>query len=124
MIQNQDGTGFGNGDSRATQNQARAEPVLIAEPRIRGIGLWSLACLVFWLAYTMKKYLNWPSPSQASRYSDRLKHHPAASPVVAETLKEGRVRIRGTAPTSGTLPIPTHMQKAKKARDRKRPKSH
>jgi len=34
------------------------------------------------------------------RYSKQHKFRPAASPIVTETLKDGRTRIRGAAPTA------------------------
>jgi hypothetical protein len=40
------------------------------------------------------------------RYSKEFKYRPAASPIVTETLKDGRVRVRGAAPTSGATPAP------------------
>jgi hypothetical protein len=32
-----------------------------------------------------------------SRYSEEFKYRPAASPVITETLKDGRLRIRGAS---------------------------
>lgn len=32
------------------------------------------------------------------RYSDEFKFRPAASPVITETLKDGRIRLRGASP--------------------------
>ncbi|KAI0667915.1 hypothetical protein C8Q78DRAFT_304568 [Trametes maxima] len=36
----------------------------------------------------------------ASRYSKEYKFRPAASPVVTERLKDGRVRVRGAVPSA------------------------
>ena len=38
------------------------------------------------------------------RYSKDYKFRPAASPIVTETLKDGRVRLRGALPTPTTTP--------------------
>lgn len=52
------------------------------------------------------------------RYSDEFKYRPAASPVITEYLKDGRIRLRGATPggvgvREGDLPL-TPMQKAAK----------
>lgn len=43
-----------------------------------------------------------PSPSPrlplTLRYSDEFKYRPAASPVITEYLKDGRIRLRGATP--------------------------
>ena len=41
-----------------------------------------------------------------SRYSKEHKFRPAASPIITETLRDGRVRIRGAAPTITPEPEP------------------
>ncbi|KAL7418501.1 hypothetical protein Q5752_006959 [Cryptotrichosporon argae] len=38
-----------------------------------------------------------PQVIYASRYSDEFKYRPAASPVITEYLKDGRMRIRGAS---------------------------
>ncbi|KAI0323760.1 hypothetical protein GY45DRAFT_1376082 [Cubamyces sp. BRFM 1775] len=40
-----------------------------------------------------------PKVVHASRYSKEYKFRPAASPVITERLKDGRVRVRGAAPS-------------------------
>ncbi|KAJ7177217.1 hypothetical protein C8R43DRAFT_974544 [Mycena crocata] len=52
----------------------------------------------------------------ASRYSREFKYRPAASPIITETLKDGRVRVRGAAPTTSVTPSPvaTAAPKTKK----------
>ena len=47
------------------------------------------------------------------RYSKEHKFRPAASPVITETLKDGRTRIRGGAPTATPEPKPIHKKKKK-----------
>ncbi|KAJ9117135.1 hypothetical protein QFC24_006594 [Naganishia onofrii] len=39
-----------------------------------------------------------PNVIYASRYSDEYKFRPAASPVITETLPDGRIRLRGASP--------------------------
>ncbi|AFR96925.1 hypothetical protein J008_04835 [Cryptococcus neoformans] len=38
-----------------------------------------------------------PQVIYASRYSEEFKYRPAASPVITETLSDGRIRIRGAS---------------------------
>lgn len=44
------------------------------------------------------------------RYSKDHKFRPAASPVITETLRDGRVRVRGAHPTPTELPKPLKKQ--------------
>jgi hypothetical protein len=44
------------------------------------------------------------------RYSKEFKYRPAASPVITETLKDGRIRVRGAAPTSSPTPTPAAVK--------------
>ncbi|KAJ7846197.1 hypothetical protein B0H14DRAFT_2446467 [Mycena olivaceomarginata] len=69
-------------------------------------GLLVLILFCFWLAFQIKGHRAPPSVVHASRYSKEFKYRPAASPVVTETLKDGRVRVRGAAPTSSATPAP------------------
>ncbi|KLT42207.1 hypothetical protein CC85DRAFT_228725, partial [Cutaneotrichosporon oleaginosum] len=39
-----------------------------------------------------------PEVIYATRYSDEFKYRPAASPVITEYLKDGRIRLRGATP--------------------------
>ncbi|WOO82028.1 uncharacterized protein LOC62_04G005531 [Vanrija pseudolonga] len=39
-----------------------------------------------------------PDVIYATRYSDEFKYRPAASPIITEHLKDGRIRIRGATP--------------------------
>ncbi|KAJ7064041.1 hypothetical protein C8F01DRAFT_1367463 [Mycena amicta] len=47
-----------------------------------------------------------PKVVYANRYSNDFKFRPAASPVITETLKDGRTRVRGAAPTASKPPPP------------------
>ncbi|KAJ7349720.1 hypothetical protein DFH08DRAFT_742259 [Mycena albidolilacea] len=69
-------------------------------------GLLALILFCFWLAFQIKGHRAPPNVVHASRYSKEFKYRPAASPVVTETLKDGRVRVRGAAPTSSATPAP------------------
>ncbi|KAJ7190792.1 hypothetical protein GGX14DRAFT_310256, partial [Mycena pura] len=57
-----------------------------------------MIAMLFWLAYQMKGYKSKPKVVYASRYSKEYKYRPAASPIITEALKDGRVRVRGAAP--------------------------
>ncbi|KAK7037300.1 hypothetical protein VNI00_011291 [Paramarasmius palmivorus] len=54
-----------------------------------------------------------PEVIYAKRYSKEFKFRPAASPVITETLKDGRVRIRGAEPSKLSTPTPTPSPKVK-----------
>ncbi|KIL64776.1 hypothetical protein M378DRAFT_178691 [Amanita muscaria Koide BX008] len=54
----------------------------------------------------------------ANRYSKEHKFRPAASPIVTETLKDGRIRIRGAEPTM-SAPPPNRTTNPKPKRKRK-----
>jgi hypothetical protein len=45
------------------------------------------------------------------RYSKEYKFRPAASPIITETLKDGRVRLRGAAPTPTATTTPAVTKK-------------
>ncbi|KAL5513643.1 hypothetical protein ACEPAH_4042 [Sanghuangporus vaninii] len=59
----------------------------------------------------------------ANRYSDDYKFRPAASLIVTETLKDGRIRIRGAEPTARSTPSATPKSKTRKRRSSKRRKT-
>ncbi|KAF7326466.1 Casein kinase I isoform alpha [Mycena sanguinolenta] len=61
----------------------------------------------FWLAYQLNRAPGPPKVIYANRYSKEHKYRPAASPIITETLKDGRLRVRGAAPTSSVTPTPT-----------------
>ncbi|GLB38877.1 hypothetical protein LshimejAT787_0600390 [Lyophyllum shimeji] len=84
------------------------------------------ALLLFWLALSMRQSL-WtakkkPQIIYASRYSKEHKFRPAASPIITETLKDGRIRIRGAGPTATSEPNPT-PNVAKKVKRRAKSKA-
>ncbi|KAL1412695.1 hypothetical protein Q8F55_000442 [Vanrija albida] len=63
-------------------------------------GLLVLILFLSWLAIKLggiggKKQ---PEVIYATRYSDEFKYRPAASPIITEHLKDGRIRIRGATP--------------------------
>ncbi|KAF8998858.1 hypothetical protein BDQ17DRAFT_1190283, partial [Cyathus striatus] len=54
---------------------------------------------LFWLTYNIRGLRNKkPEIVYASRYSKEHKFRPAASPIITETLKDGRIRLRGATP--------------------------
>ncbi|KAJ7611343.1 hypothetical protein DFH06DRAFT_930588, partial [Mycena polygramma] len=54
----------------------------------------------FWLAFQIKGHrAGGTKVVHANRYSKEYKYRPAASPIITETLKDGRLRVRGAAPT-------------------------
>ncbi|KAF7309262.1 hypothetical protein MIND_00296500 [Mycena indigotica] len=64
-----------------------------------------------------------PKVIYANRYSNDYKFRPAASPIVTETLKDGRLRVRGAAPTTSKAPEPKPTKtKVKKRRTGKKKK--
>ncbi|KAF5383046.1 hypothetical protein D9615_004790 [Tricholomella constricta] len=83
-----------------------------------------LTLLLFWLALSTRKSL-WPGKKSpkviyASRYSKEHKFRPAASPIITETLKDGRIRIRGAGPTATPEPTPILITKKGKRRAKAR----
>ncbi|KAG6813971.1 hypothetical protein H0H92_005226 [Tricholoma furcatifolium] len=83
---------------------------------------------LFWLALAARKSL-WANNGEArvihaSRYSKEHKFRPAASPIITETLRDGRVRVRGAAPsaTPEPLPKPTPNPKKKKSTKKLKPR--
>ncbi|KAI0298608.1 hypothetical protein BC826DRAFT_907014 [Russula brevipes] len=57
---------------------------------------------MFWLYFTFQAS-SWkaaePQVVHARRYSKQHKFRPAASPIIYETLGDGKTRVRGAAPT-------------------------
>ncbi|CAL1715850.1 unnamed protein product [Somion occarium] len=58
---------------------------------------------LFWVAYSIRTPLYARPPKEtvvhANRYSKDYKFRPAASPIITEKLKDGRMRVRGAQPT-------------------------
>ncbi|KAG6917763.1 hypothetical protein DXG01_001168 [Tephrocybe rancida] len=78
--------------------------------------------LLFWLAFSMKRSL-WDANRDArivyaNRYSKEHKFRPAASPIITETMKDGRVRIRGAAPTAAPETTKAAKVKTRKGKTR------
>ncbi|EDR00908.1 uncharacterized protein LACBIDRAFT_333774 [Laccaria bicolor S238N-H82] len=66
-----------------------------------------------------------PETLYASRYSREFKFRPAASPIITETLKDGRMRLRGATPPPKTLEAkitPTTKARRKKKTGTRKPK--
>ncbi|OCH84560.1 hypothetical protein OBBRIDRAFT_395844 [Obba rivulosa] len=65
------------------------------------IALLAFVVALFYVA--LKLRVNLAKQTQvvyADRYSQEFKFRPAASPVITETLKDGRTRLRGVQPTA------------------------
>jgi hypothetical protein len=48
------------------------------------------------------------------RYSKEFKFRPAASPIITETLKDGRIRLRGALPEPTQAPLASTPPKKNK----------
>ncbi|KAI0373621.1 hypothetical protein BV20DRAFT_1033896 [Pilatotrama ljubarskyi] len=57
---------------------------------------------LLWIGFRMRASVAAQQPKvvHASRYSREYKFRPAASPIITERLKDGRVRVRGAAPSA------------------------
>ncbi|KAF8883495.1 hypothetical protein CPB84DRAFT_1626229, partial [Gymnopilus junonius] len=77
---------------------------------LKRLALVIFLAFLFWLGFQMRSgLLERKKDSKviyASRYSKDHKFRPAASPVITETLKDGRIRIRGALPTPTDSPTP------------------
>ncbi|EGO03183.1 hypothetical protein SERLA73DRAFT_129437 [Serpula lacrymans var. lacrymans S7.3] len=64
------------------------------------VALLLFVLFLFWLSWSIKPSSNTqPKVVHASRYSKEHKYRPAASPIITERLKDGRVRLRGAHPS-------------------------
>ncbi|ESK82180.1 hypothetical protein Moror_14460 [Moniliophthora roreri MCA 2997] len=75
-----------------------------------------------WLAFFSKHspfVKKQPEIIYAKRYSKEFKYRPAASPIITETLEDGRIRIRGAEPTKLTSPEPTPQAPKAKGKTKK-----
>ncbi|EAU83858.1 hypothetical protein CC1G_09527 [Coprinopsis cinerea okayama7 len=83
---------------------------------------------LLWLAYALRQHhirkKNKPQIIYASRYSKEYKYRPAASPIITETLKDGRIRIRGASPEPTQPPPPPPPPKKRRTRRRRKAKKH
>ncbi|KAF5391789.1 hypothetical protein D9757_001816 [Collybiopsis confluens] len=79
---------------------------------------------LFWLAFALGRArlikANKPQIIYSNRYSAEHKYRPAASPIITETLKDGRLRIRGAGPTATPSPVSTPAKKVKKRKAQKK----
>ncbi|KAJ4487566.1 hypothetical protein J3R30DRAFT_3279132 [Lentinula aciculospora] len=81
---------------------------------------------LFWSAFVLGRarisQSKKPQVIYANRYSAEHKFRPAASPIITETLKDGRLRIRGAEPTASATPTytPTPTKKVKKRKTGKK----
>ncbi|KAF7336183.1 Casein kinase I isoform alpha [Mycena venus] len=106
-------------DDEDTQVESENHKKEASDPRFVQPAGWKrtfLFCLVLfcsWLAFQYKGRSTTPKVVHANRYSREFKYRPAASPIVTETLKDGRIRVRGAAPTTSTAPTPTAAKKTR-----------
>ncbi|KAK1227738.1 hypothetical protein PQX77_009248 [Marasmius sp. AFHP31] len=85
--------------------------------RLKRVFLLLLIGALVWRAFFSKDA--WfgkkePQIVHAKRYSKEFKYRPAASPIITETMKDGRLRVRGAEPTTSTAPKPTPVVKKRK----------
>ncbi|KIJ48781.1 hypothetical protein M422DRAFT_161909 [Sphaerobolus stellatus SS14] len=66
-----------------------------APSKWRRIALVLFTVFLFWCALRMRAARQQPEIIYADRYSKEFKYRPAASPIITERLKDGRIRIRG-----------------------------
>ncbi|KAI0791181.1 hypothetical protein C8Q75DRAFT_757032 [Abortiporus biennis] len=92
-------------DIRVLQERLRQDPRFNPPPPAawKRVALLIGMVFLFWLAYHIRPQ---PQPERvlhANRYSKDYKFRPAASPIITEKLKDGRVRVRGAQPTHRQL---------------------
>ncbi|KAG5637527.1 hypothetical protein H0H81_004223 [Sphagnurus paluster] len=100
------------------------EDLHVAQPASRNwllflVSAFFLLCAVIIARHNFYKDRK-PQVIYASRYSKEHKFRPAASPIITETLKDGRIRIRGAGPTPELIPMPTPARKIKKKNIKKK----
>ncbi|TFK31389.1 hypothetical protein BDQ12DRAFT_660557 [Crucibulum laeve] len=83
------------------------------------LALLLFVAFLFYVGFGMRQNL-WkakkPEIVYASRYSKEFKYRPAASPIITETMKDGRIRLRGaTPPPAAPTPQATDAKKKRKA---------
>ncbi|KAF9262777.1 hypothetical protein L218DRAFT_1000337 [Marasmius fiardii PR-910] len=82
-----------------------------------------LIAVIVWQGFFSQNPWFWrraPQVIHAKRYSKEFKYRPAASPIITETLKDGRVRIRGAEPSTSSQPTVTPAVKKTRKRSTKR----
>jgi len=115
----QDGGDGEDSPSRASRRGSQPRP---PPSRMRRVVLLLLAALALWLAFAVQKHRArkaQPEIIYASRYSKEFKHRPAASPIITETLKDGRIRLRGAMPPPPPPPTPTPTPRKRRTRRKK-----
>ncbi|KAG9218264.1 hypothetical protein CCMSSC00406_0005945 [Pleurotus cornucopiae] len=83
-----------------------------------GFLFWFLVAKLFGLGQQKE-----PEIVYAQRYSKEYKFRPAASPIITETLKDGRIRLRGTYPTPTPTSKDIELKDRRKGRKKRRSKS-
>ncbi|KAF4581384.1 hypothetical protein EYR40_002973 [Pleurotus pulmonarius] len=83
-----------------------------------GFLFWFLVAKLFGLGQQKE-----PEIVYAQRYSKEYKFRPAASPIITETLKDGRIRLRGTYPTPTSTSKDIELKDKGKGRKKRRSKS-
>ncbi|KIM79843.1 hypothetical protein PILCRDRAFT_73740 [Piloderma croceum F 1598] len=84
--------------TRELQRQTDRDPRFNVPPPStwKRVALLLFVGFLFWLSFYVKvSKPEKPKIVHASRYSKEYKFRPAASPVITERLKDGRVRLRG-----------------------------
>ncbi|KAG6330672.1 hypothetical protein ID866_8415 [Astraeus odoratus] len=88
--------------SGTTTSQRPVDPRFNRPPPAawKRIALILFIVFLFWLSYSLRpKKTAKPEVIYASRYSKEFKYRPAASPIITERLKDGRIRLRGAYPS-------------------------
>ncbi|KAI5885399.1 uncharacterized protein SCHCODRAFT_02719058 [Schizophyllum commune H4-8] len=110
-------------EERKRMEDALAEDERFTRPAVpvwKRAGLLVALGLLVWAALALREYANRPPTIiYASRYSEEFKYRPAASPIITETLRDGRLRVRGAAPTTSIKPTPTQTATSKPGRKRR-----
>ncbi|KZT73549.1 hypothetical protein DAEQUDRAFT_762008 [Daedalea quercina L-15889] len=86
-------------DERTQDEEDVEQPV---RPRLspwRRLALITFVLVFAWFTWAWYKHVSRPKVIYADRYSDEFKYRPAASPIITEILKDGRMRLRGAVPT-------------------------
>ncbi|KAF5324279.1 hypothetical protein D9619_011212 [Psilocybe cf. subviscida] len=111
-------------DEGSTDNERRAQSRAFERrygqrppSRFKRAALLLFVAVLLWLAIRMRGDLlaakKKPQIIYASRYSKEHKYRPAASPIITETLKDGRIRLRGANPPPTPTPTPVVKKKTK-----------
>ena len=114
---------------RAHRSFRQAEAALRRDPRfnpeppnkLKRFLLIAFVIFLFWLAITLRSKSWRKQVVHASRYSNEFKYRPAASPIITETLIDGRVKLRGALPTPEPTPeVSKRLAAKRKARKAKK----